>query len=137
MKDRRHSRHGLAEVTVWVPTEKVEAVKNYVRHIGQRRRPPDRDEILDRLRQYRHSLERFGVASLSLFGSSVRNEAKPHSDVDLLVQFCEGRPSGLFEFVELKHVLEGLLGRPVDLITATNIKPRIKARILEEAVVVY
>jgi predicted nucleotidyltransferase len=137
MKERRHSHHGLAEVTVWVPAEKIEAVKSYVRRIAHRRQPPNREAIFETLRQHRHTLDRFGVVGLSLFGSSVRNEAQAHSDIDLLVTFAPNRPSGLFEFVELKHVLEGLLGRPVDLTTAANLKPRIKSRILAEAVAIY
>ncbi len=137
MQERRHSRHGLAEVTVWVPAEKVEAVKSYARRIGQRRAAPSCDDVLERLRQHRHSFDRFGVRSLSLFGSVACNEAKPHSDIDLLVEFLPGRPSGLFEFVELKHALEGLLGRPVDLTTSANLKSRIKARILGQAIRAY
>ncbi len=137
MRERRHGRRGLAEVTVWVPAEKAEAVKTYARRIGQRRAPPSRQDIIDLLQRNRHLTERFGVRSLSLFGSAVRDEAKPHSDIDLLVEFETGRPSGLFEFVELKHVLEGLLGRPVDLTTAANIKPRLRARILREAERIY
>ncbi len=136
--ERRHSRHGLAEVTVWVPAEKAEAVRGYARRIGQRRAAPEREEILDILRQHRDALaNRFGVVSLSLFGSARRNETKPHSDIDLLVAFAEGRPSGLFEFVDLKHHLEGLLGRPVDLTTADTLKPRLRERILAECLTVY
>jgi hypothetical protein len=137
MRERRQSRRGLAVVTVWVPAEKVDAVKSYARRIGQRRAPPDRDSIVERLRQHRHALERFGVVSLALFGSSARGEAKAHSDIDLLVDFAPHRPSGLFEFVELKHHLEGLLGRPVDLTTTANIKPRLLKRIMDEALPVY
>lgn len=137
MKERRHSRHGLAEVTVWVPVEKVEAVKRYARRIGQRRAPPQAEEIISRIREHRQTLDRFGVQSMALFGSSARNEARHHSDVDLMVAFQDGKPSGLFEFIELKHVLEGLLGRPVDLTTAANLKPRVRARILKELLPVF
>jgi len=138
MKERRHSRRGLAEVTVWVPAEKVEAVRSYARRIGQRRAAPVREEIIALLLSDQQALEqRFGVVSLSLFGSTRRNQAQPHSDIDLLVQFAPGRPSGLFEFVDLKHHLEGLLGRPVDLTTAATLKPRLKGRILDEALLIY
>jgi predicted nucleotidyltransferase len=134
---RRLARKGLVDVTVFVPAEKTEAVKRYAARIGRLRHPARRDEIIERLRESRHHLDRFGVSSLALFGSVVRDEARPQSDVDLLVEFEPGRPDGLFQFVELKNVLEGILGRPVDLITAANIKPRLKARILGEAVRVF
>lgn len=138
MRERRHSRKGLAEVTVWVPAEKAEAVRNYARRIGQRRAPPEREEIIAALLAHREALEkRFGVVSLALFGSTRRNAAQPHSDIDLLVAFAPNRPSGLFEFVDLKHSLEGLLGRPVDLTTADTLKPRLKERILGEALTIF
>lgn len=138
MRERRHSRKGLAEVTVWVPVEKAEAVKTYARRIGQRRAPPERELIIAQLLDHRSELERrFGVLSLALFGSTRHNSAKPHSDIDLLVEFVPGRPSGLFEFVDLKHSLEGLLGRPVDLTTAATLKPRLKEHILGEALRIF
>lgn len=136
-QENKLRRKGLTDVTVWVPAEKAEAVRRYAARIGHRRPPARRDEIIEQLRQHRQRLDRFGVRSLSLFGSVVRNQARRDSDVDLLVEFEPGRPDGLFEFVELKNLLEGLLGRPVDLITGANIKPRLRDHILGEAVVVY
>lgn len=130
--DRRKSRKGLSQVTVWVPAEKADSVRRYASRIGHRRNPVDREQILEVLQTHRATLERYGVEGLSLFGSVMRGEANRDSDVDLLVRFAPGQPRGLFQFVELKHVLEGLLGRPVDLVTAKNIKPRLKQRILRE-----
>lgn len=137
MKERRnskHPRHGLVDVTVVVPPDKAEAVRRYARRISHRRTPIHRDDVIEKLQAHRHVTERFGVVALSLFGSVVREEARTDSDIDLMVSFAPGRPKGLFEFVELKNALEGILGRPVDLINAVNIKPRLRARILEEAV---
>lgn len=131
-RDRRRPRHGLVDVTVLVPPEKAEAVRRYAGRISQRREPARRDDIVERLQAHRHVAERFGVGRLFLFGSVVRDEARPDSDIDLMVEFVPGRPRGLFEFVELKNALEGILGRPVDLITSTNVKPRLKDRIFKE-----
>ncbi|MDA8229872.1 MAG: nucleotidyltransferase family protein [Magnetospirillum sp.] len=89
---------------------------------------------MSKLRSHLDLFARFGVRSASLFGSVVRDQAKPHSDIDLMVEFHPGQPGGLFRYVELKHALEGLLGRPVDLITAGHIKPRLKQRIAQECV---
>jgi uncharacterized protein len=75
---------------------------------------------------------RYAVASLSLFGSYVRGEQRPGSDVDVLVTFSE-TPS-LLEFVDLKLCLADLLGTEVDLVMASALKPHIGARILAEAV---
>jgi len=76
--------------------------------------------------------EKYGVKSLALFGSVARDEARPDSDVDLLVEF--DRPVGLFAFIGLQQFLETLLGRKVDLGTPRSLKPRVKERVLQEAI---
>lgn len=137
MKERRsrtRPRQGLIDVTVVVPPDRAEAVKSYARRVARRKDPARRDDIIDTLRAHRHVAERFGVAALSLFGSVARDDARADSDIDLLVEFLPGRPRGLFEFVELKNALEGILSRPVDLITPHSIKPRLRDRILGESV---
>lgn len=92
-----------------------------------------RKEVLSTLRTHQDALhERFGVARLALFGSVARDEAGQHSDVDLLVEF--DRPIGLFQFMELQSCLEDLLGCGVDLGTPRSLKPRIRDRVLAEAV---
>ncbi|CAA7614247.1 nucleotidyltransferase family protein [Magnetospirillum sp. UT-4] len=140
MSERRHPARGrpsVVEVTVRVPADKVEAVKSYAGRIARQRPPASRDEVVARLRDHPDVFSRFGVRSAALFGSVGRDQARPMSDVDLLVDFHPGQPGGLFRYVELKHALEGLLGRPVDLITRGNIKPRLKARILAECLPVF
>lgn len=84
----------------------------------------------------RHQLpllaERYGVASLGLFGSYVRREARPDSDLDILVRFH--KTPGLLRFIELENCLSDLLGVRVDLVMAEALKPHIGRRILEEVV---
>lgn len=87
---------------------------------------PDSAEVIACLRVALPELrERFGVARLFLFGSVARNEARPDSDVDLLVEF-EG-PATLDAFMGLKVELEGLLGSPVDLATPKSLRPALRA----------
>ena len=94
-----------------------------------------RSEVLRILReQYTELSERYNIASLSLFGSVARDDARADSDVDLLVEFS--RPVGLFQFIELQQRLEALLGGKVDLGTPRSLKPRIKERVLQEAILV-
>lgn len=85
------------------------------------------------LRDSRPTLDAFGVARLSLFGSFARDEGRDGSDVDLLVEFR--RSIGLFEFVRLQRTLADILGHPVDLVTPAALKPQLRERILGEAVV--
>ena len=85
---------------------------------------------------YAHKeLERFHVASLELFGSAVRGEARPDSDIDLLVTF--DHPVDLLTFLELEELLARLLGRKVDLVPRVSLKPLLKNSVLSEAVRVF
>ncbi len=94
-----------------------------------------RDEALQILREYQDKLaERYGVRSLALFGSVARDEATAASDVDLLVDFDQ--PIGLFELFALQDELESILNCSVDVGTVDSLKPRVRARVLEEAVYV-
>lgn len=86
----------------------------------------DRDYVLSVLEAHRPELERrFGVVSLDLFGSFARNCAREDSDIDLLVRF-EG-PTCLSREAEMQDYLEGLLGRPVDLVPAERLRPEYRA----------
>lgn len=85
-------------------------------------------EVLPRL------IARYEVARLGIFGSYVRGEQRPDSDIDLLVDFRE--PIDLFAFVELEHELSDLLGVKVDLVMDSALKPNIGRRIRSEVVAV-
>jgi predicted nucleotidyltransferase len=92
-----------------------------------------RQEVLLKLQQQYHELAlHYGVTALFLFGSVGRDEARPDSDVDLLVEFKQ--PIGLFQFIELQQQLETLLDCKVDLGTRRSLKPRIKDQVLREAI---
>jgi len=95
----------------------------------------NRNHALKIIAEHRDKLARdFGIKSLALFGSVVRNEATPTSDVDLLVEF-ENRPVGLFHLSRTQHYLEGILGvSKVDLVLRDSIKPALRERILQEAI---
>jgi predicted nucleotidyltransferase len=80
---------------------------------------------------------RYGVLRLSLFGSVLRDDYGPESDVDVLVEFEPGRSPGL-GIVDLQEELSALFGgRPVDLVTAQSLHRLIRSRVLENAVVQY
>ena len=76
-----------------------------------------------------------GTRKVSLFGSFVRGEAGPDSDVDLIVEFLE--PTGFLALVKLERELSEALGRPVDLLTEKAISPHLRERILNEQRVIY
>jgi len=93
-----------------------------------------RDDVLRILAANRDSFKEFSVKSLAVFGSVARDEAVEASDVDVLVDFEEGRPVGLFLFIRLKQFLEEILGCPVDLATPEALREPMRKRILKEAI---
>jgi len=75
-------------------------------------------------------LKKHGVKRAALFGSVVKGEATEKSDVDLLVEFEEGK--SLLDLAGLKIEIEELLKRKVDVLTYDSIHPLLKQRILSE-----
>lgn len=76
---------------------------------------------------------KFGVSRIGVFGSFARGEGKRVSDVDVLVEFREGRKT-FDNYMDLKFFLEGLFGRKVDLVTVQALKPQLKETILHEVI---
>lgn len=72
----------------------------------------------------------YAVSEIGIFGSYVRNEQTPQSDVDILVQFS--KPIGFVAFMQLEERLQELLGTNIDLVTRGALKPKIGSRILKE-----
>lgn len=96
---------------------------------------PTLNEILSRLRTHLPELrERYGVASLGVFGSYVRGEERSRSDLDILVEF-EHAPT-LFQLVDLQNEIRGFAGVKVDLVLKRTLKPAIGRHILSEVVYV-
>lgn len=85
------------------------------------------------LRQHLPDLaEKYHVRTLEVFGSYVRDEQTPESDLDVLVTF--DKTPGLLKLINLEYHLSDLLGVKVDLVMKSALKPRIGQNILREAV---
>ena len=79
---------------------------------------------------------RHGIRRLALFGSVLRGDARPDSDVDVLVEFEPGRAPGL-RFIAIEDELSHLLGRKVDLKTPGFLSPHFRDRVVREALPLY
>ena len=78
------------------------------------------------------------VSEFSIFGSAIRKDFGPRSDVDVLVVFEPDAPIGVFEMAHMQVELEALFGRPVDLIEKAGLRnPYRRDEILKTARVVY
>lgn len=94
-----------------------------------------RDEVLTIIKAHQDKLERLGVKSLDLFGSVARDDARPDSDVDFLVEFS--KPVGFFEFFQIQHYLEDILGRDIDLGTQDALKEHLREPVLKDVIRVF
>jgi predicted nucleotidyltransferase len=81
--------------------------------------------------------KRRGILSLSFFGSFVRDDFGPASDVDVLVEFAPGRAPGWIGFAAVALELEAIIGRSVDLRTAADFSNTIRRQVLDESQVQY
>lgn len=92
-----------------------------------------RGQVLELLSAHKAALEtRFGVRDLALFGSTIRDAARPDSDVDILVSF-DG-PATAQRYFGVMFYLEDLLGRPVDLVTDKALRAELRPYVEKEAV---
>ena len=77
------------------------------------------------------------IRRLSLFGSILRDDFGPNSDVDMLVEFESGRVPGLLRMAGLEIELSGILGRKADLRTAAELSRHFRQDVLKEAQAQY
>ena len=89
--------------------------------------------ILDRHRaEVLRLAAKYGATDVRVFGSVARGDADESSDIDVLVRMTPGR--SLFDIGELLMDLQDLLGRRVDVVTERGLRPRMRERVLRDAV---
>ena len=79
-----------------------------------------------------------GIRRLAIFGSALRDDLRPDSDVDMLVEFDPALTPTLFDIAGMEQELSGLLGgRKVDLRTPEDLSRYFRGQVVSEAVVQY
>ena len=81
--------------------------------------------------------QRRHIRSLSIFGSVLREDFRPDSDVDVLVEFEPEAQVGFIALSRMQRELSALLQRPVDLVPKTGLKPKIREAILSSVEELY
>ncbi|MBW4418095.1 MAG: nucleotidyltransferase family protein [Myxacorys californica WJT36-NPBG1] len=89
------------------------------------------------LEQITEFCQRNPIRKLSLFGSILRDDFKPESDVDMLVEFIPDSRVGYFELIGMEVELTEMLKRKVDLRTPAEISRYFRQRVLDSAQVIY
>lgn len=96
---------------------------------------PERNVLIESLSSLTAELRnKCKVQSISVFGSIVRGEATPDSDIDILVDFKEG--ADLLDLMAVGNILEERLGRKVDVVSRNGLRKELKDRIEKEAVAI-
>ena len=91
-----------------------------------------RSDVMQTLSMHHHDLKRLGVKSLRLFGSVARNEARPDSDIDFLIEFIS-EPS-FFELFEVQYFLEDLFHCKIDLGMEESLKEHLREPVLKDVI---
>lgn len=99
--------------------------------------PMGREAVLSRLREHAGELRSAGLAHVRVFGSAARNENRPGSDVDLLVEFDPARPQTLVSVGSLQSRLSDILEVTVDLSSAEWMREPVRSRAMQEAVLAF
>jgi predicted nucleotidyltransferase len=90
-----------------------------------------KNAIVNSIRKSRLQLISYGVRSIGLFGSFARGQARPESDVDLLVEFDPDKKT-FDNFIDACFLLEDLFGRKVELVTKESLSSYISPYVLRE-----
>ena len=93
----------------------------------------NKEEILKKLRENKEKIKEFGVKRIGVFGSFARDEAGEESDIDIIVEFEEGKKN-FDNFINLAFFLEELFGKKIDLLTSESISPYIKPYVEKEVI---
>ena len=97
----------------------------------------DRDRAIELIRAQRAALEKLGVRSMYLFGSTLRDEARPDSDVDLFFDYDQNLRFSLFDLMDVKTLLEEALTTSADVMTRGSLHPLLKDDIERTALRVF
>ncbi len=97
------------------------------------REPIKIENLIKKIMEHQKDLEKkFGIIEIKIFGSYVKNQQTPKSDLDIIVEFKE--TPGFIKFMKIEEYLSSLLGVKVDLLTREGISPYIRKYIEKEMI---
>lgn len=90
-----------------------------------------KDTILQKIKENKDEIRKFGIKKVGLFGSFVRGEQRQGSDVDLLVEFKLGKKN-FKNFIGFSEYIEKILGKNVEILTPQSLSPYIAPYVMGE-----
>jgi predicted nucleotidyltransferase len=97
----------------------------------------NKQDVLDRLRRNERALRERGVTHAALFGSLARGDARPDSDIDIMVEIAPDARIGLFQYVGIVHYLEDLFPVRVDVANREGLKPFVRPSAERDAIYAF
>ncbi len=95
------------------------------------------DEVIEALRRSRMRLTNVGVVHAGVFGSMATGRARDDSDIDVLVMLKPDNSRTVYDLVEIERAVAEAVPAPIDVAIEDQLKPRLRDRILAEAVMAF
>ena len=96
-----------------------------------------REEIIKKLKECKADLRAKGVAHAALFGSVARGDARPDSDIDIMVEIAPNADVGLWQYAGIVRYLEELFPLPVDVANRECLKSRVRPNAERDAIYAF
>jgi predicted nucleotidyltransferase len=96
-----------------------------------------RQDILDRLRQNERALRERGVSHAALFGSRARDNSRPDSDIDIMIDIEPEASISVYDYVGLKDYIASLFEGPVDVVNREGLKPYVRPAATADAIYAF
>jgi hypothetical protein len=96
-----------------------------------------REQIIAKLRSTAPALKAEGVTKLAIFGSRARDDARPDSDIDVLVEVAPDSRFSLLNLIGVEHIIKDVTGLPAQATMRRSLDPRMAERIADDIVEVF
>jgi predicted nucleotidyltransferase len=97
----------------------------------------NREQVIATLRAHEPELRHRGVLHAALFGSVARGEAKPASDIDIMIEIEPSAPIDMLEYIGITHYLADLFPGRVDVANRSRLKPYVQPNAERDAVYAF
>ena len=96
-----------------------------------------RQDAIAILVAHRDDLRARGVLHAGLFGSVARGEARPDSDLDILIEFDPDAKIGVFKYAGIRRYIAGLFRNPVDVVDRDSLSPHVRPSAESDAIYAF